>query len=143
MVDFDRIQVLSLQPMSNQKLLAVALDLTRFAPRSARDSLGGYGAVAARTLDKCRAELAGRAGSYHYNCPLDQVFFRFTGIDPEEFKEFVATGVSDEEVARWIEEKSKVRDAKRVLTWSRRFHLNPLLRLLDFDDWLHARYNRP
>jgi hypothetical protein len=59
MVDFDRIQVLSLRPMSNQKLLAVALDLTRFAPRSARASLGGYGAVAARTLDKCRAELAG------------------------------------------------------------------------------------
>ena len=100
MVDFDRIQVLSLQPMSNQKLLAVALDLTRFAPRSARASLGGYGAVAARTLDKCRAELAGRAGSYHYNCPLDQVFFRFNGIDPEEFKEFVATGVSGEVVAR-------------------------------------------
>jgi Domain of unknown function (DUF5069) len=54
--------------------------------------------------------------SYHYNCPLDQVFFRFIGIDPEELKEFVAIGVSDEEVARWIEEKSKVQDAKRVLT---------------------------
>jgi hypothetical protein len=50
---------------------------------------------------------------------LTKVFFHFTGIDPEEFKEFVATGVSDEAVARWIEEKSKVRDAKRVLTWSR------------------------
>ena len=70
------------------------------------------------------------------------MFFRFTRIDPEEFKEFVATGVRDEEVARWIEEKSKVRNAKRVLSRSRRFHLNPLLRLLDFDDWLSRALQR-
>jgi Domain of unknown function (DUF5069) len=53
--------------------------------------------MAARTLDKCRADLADRAGSYHYNCPLDRALFNFTGIDAEEFKDFVATGAGDEE----------------------------------------------
>jgi Domain of unknown function (DUF5069) len=53
--------------------------------------LGAY-LMAARTLDKCRADLADRAGSYHYSCPLDRVFFNFTGINAEEFKDFVATG---------------------------------------------------
>src|SRR5271165_2631561 len=81
--------------MVNERIQALAPDLTRVAPRSARAPLGPYRAIAARALDKCRAELAGRAGSYHYNCPLDCAFFDFTGIDAAEFKQFVATGASD------------------------------------------------
>ncbi|MGE9291624.1 MAG: DUF5069 domain-containing protein, partial [Puniceicoccales bacterium] len=75
-----------------------ALDLTKEFPRSPRATLGGY-VVAARTLDKCRALVAGTAGEYHFNCPLDQVFFGFTGIDADQFKEFVATGADDQAVA--------------------------------------------
>jgi len=66
-----RIQRLS-ELMANQKLLALALDLTRRAPRGVLAPLGVYGAVVARMVDKCRAELAGTPGSYHYNCPLDR-----------------------------------------------------------------------
>ena len=120
---------------------ALAPDLRRVAPRSARAPLGPYGVIAARALDKCRAELAGRAGSYHYNCALDRAFFDFTGVDAGEFKQFVATGASDEEVIRWIAEKSRVYDSRRVAVWSRWFRLNPLNWLLDFDDWLHVRRN--
>jgi hypothetical protein len=127
--------------MANERILALAPDLTRVAPRSARAPLGSYGVIAARALDKCRAELAGRAGSYHYNCSLDRAFFDFTGIDALEFKQFVATGASDEEVARWIAEKSRVHDSGQVALWSRWFRLNPLNWLLDFDDWLHVRRN--
>jgi hypothetical protein len=128
--------------MSKPKLLALAPDLTRQAPRSALAPLGVYGAIAARMVDKCRAELVGKSGSYNFNCPLDRVFFRFTEIDAEEFQRFVATGAGDDEVARWIEKNSKVQDLNRVRSWSRRFQFNPIVRILDVDDWVHNRRNR-
>jgi len=43
-----------------------AKDLTKEYPRSPRETLAGY-LIAARTLDKCRAVLAGTAGEYHFN----------------------------------------------------------------------------
>jgi Domain of unknown function (DUF5069) len=128
-----------LSPMADEKLLQLAPDLTRVAPRSPRTPLGAYGVLAARMLDKCRAELAGKGGDYHFNCPMDQVFFRFTKIDPQKFKEFVASGASDEEVARWIELNSKVQDPGKIATWARLFRLNPFTLLLDPDDWIHTR----
>ena len=127
--------------MVNEQLQALAPDLTRFAPRSARAPLGPHRVIAARALDKCRAELADRAGSYHYNCPLDRVFFDFTGIDAAEFKQFVATGATDQEVIGWIAEKSRVHDSRRIALWSLWFRFNPLNWVLDFDDWLHVRRN--
>jgi hypothetical protein len=99
--------------------------------------------MAARTLDKCRADLAGRLGSYHYNCPLDRVLFNFTGINAKEFKDLVATGAGDEEVAQWIEQKSQIRDPDRVAEWNRKFRMNPVIWLMEFDDWLHTRRNAP
>jgi hypothetical protein len=125
--------------MANETLLQLARDLRTMAPRSPRAPLGVYGVLAARMLDKCRAELAGKAGDYHFNCPMDQVFFRFTKLDPSELKEFVATGASDEEVALWIERNSKVQDPAKIANWARLFRLNPLTLLLDLDDWIHTR----
>jgi|SRR6478672_4043438 hypothetical protein len=127
--------------MINERIQALARDLSRVAPRSARAPLGPYRVIAARAVDKCRAELAGRAGSYHYNCPLDREFFDFTGISAAEFKQFVATGASDEEIVGWIAEKSRVHDSRKVARWGQWFQLNPLSWLLDFDDWLHVRRN--
>ena len=46
-------------------------------PRSPRETLGGY-VIAARTLDKCRASLAGTLGEYKFDCPLDNFLFGFT-----------------------------------------------------------------
>jgi len=128
--------------MVNKRIQALAPDLTLVAPRSARTALGPYRAIAARAVDKCRAELAGRAGSYHYNCSLDRAFFEFTGIDAGEFKQFVGTGASDEEIVGWIAEKSRVHDFRRVALWGQWVRLNPLNLLLDFDDWLHVRRKR-
>ena len=127
--------------MQNEKVSALAPDLTKTSPRSPRAPLGIYEVLAARALDKCRAELAGTPGSYHFNCPLDRIFFRFTQIDSEQFKNFVATGATDTEVAAWIEQKSKVQDKATIAAWSRRFRLNPFNLLLDLDDWLHRRRN--
>jgi Domain of unknown function (DUF5069) len=93
---------------------ALAKDLTKNYPRSPRETLAGY-VIAAPTLDKCRATLAGTAGEYHFDCPLDNFFFAFSGISAEDFKKFVATGASDEEVANWIEETAKKRQRIEVI----------------------------
>src|SRR5882724_8082279 len=44
--------------------------LTKEAPRSPRIRVGGY-AILGRTIDKCRALVAGNIGEYHFDCPLD------------------------------------------------------------------------
>ncbi len=76
-------------------------DLTQRPPRSARARLGGY-ALLPRMLDKCRAELAGQNGEYHFACPLDQHLLGFLGLDPEALKAEVATGKGDGEILAWI-----------------------------------------
>ena len=93
------------------------MDLTKEFPRSPRATLGGY-VVAARTLDKCRAVIAGTNGEYHYDCPLDQNFFDFTGIDSDDFKEFVATGADDEGVANWIKESAVEHTNEEIVQWN-------------------------
>jgi hypothetical protein len=125
--------------MVNERVTALAPDLTKTSPRSPRAPLGNYKIIAARALDKCRAELAGSSGPYHFNCPLDRVFFRFSGIDAGQFKSFVATGASDQEVADWIAKESKVQDKTKIATWALLFRLNPVTLVLDLDDWFHRR----
>jgi len=95
----------------------LALDLSQTPPRSPRVSLGGY-VVAARTLDKCRAELNDSLDEYHFDCPLDNLFFDFTGITADAFRDFVKTGASDTEVGDWIKENSKVPDPLEVIQWN-------------------------
>lgn len=94
-----------------------SLDLTKTFPRSPRATLGGY-VHAGRMLDKCRAEIAGTAGEYHFNCPLDRYFFDFTGIDIDAFKAFVATGADDVAVAAWINDHSKIKDSGQIVVWN-------------------------
>lgn len=111
--------------MSNQNLKLLAKDLTKDYPRSPREMLACY-VIAARTLDKCRAVLAGTAGEYHFNCPLDNQFLGFTGIGAEQFKAFVATGAPDAEVAAWIEQHSKVKDRAEIIAWNNKLrHTRP------------------
>jgi len=97
-----------------------APDLSKEFPRSPREKLGDY-IIAGRTLDKCRAAIAGTLGEYHFDCPLDNVFFDFTGISAEAFKSYVATGASDEEVAQWIAENSKVKERREIIQWNNEY----------------------
>lgn len=94
-----------------------APDLTKEFPRSPRETLAGY-VIAARTLDKCRAAIAGTLGEYHFDCPLDNQFLQFTGISAADFREFVATGASDDEVAAWITEKSQIKGTRGIVEWN-------------------------
>lgn len=95
------------------------IDLTQRPPRSPRVRLGGY-VILPRLIDKCRATLAGKNGEYHYDCPIDQRFFYFAGIDPEELKAKVAEGLGDGELLNWITENSKKRPEEwEIANWSR------------------------
>lgn len=92
--------------MQNENLEAVqklAVDLRTEEPRSPNEELGGY-KLAARALDKCRARLVGWNGEFQFNCPMDQQFFRSSGIAADEFRAFVASGADDRAVAGWIKE---------------------------------------
>ena len=98
--------------------LSHAPDLSRRAPRSMRVRLGGY-AILPRVLDKCRAAIAGTLGEYKYNCPLDQNFLSFVGIDAEALKAEVAKGGGDGDVLAWIESHAThKRSPWEVQQWS-------------------------
>lgn len=103
-----------------QKVRRLAIDLRNGYPRSPREKLGGY-VIAARCADKCRAFLSDMNGEYNYwPCSLASQWFEFTGITPDQFKDVVATGATDEELARWIGEHSKIADPDEVLKWNNR-----------------------
>src|SRR5216110_1335101 len=76
-------------------------DLTKEAPRSPRVRVGGY-AILGRTLDKCRALVAGNIGEYHFNCPLDNMLFGFKGVKGEDFKAQIEQGAGDQEMIDWL-----------------------------------------
>ena len=86
-------------------------------PRSPRETLGGS-VIAARTLDKCRASIAGKLGEYKFDCPLDNFFFGFTEITADSFREFVSTGADDESVAEWIETNARPRERRNIIQWN-------------------------
>jgi hypothetical protein len=95
-----------------------APDLTQRPPRSPRVRLGGY-VLLPRMLDKCRALLAGKNGEYNYDCPMDQHFFEFAGIEAEALKAQVASGKSDSEILEWITLNSKTKLSPSVIAaWS-------------------------
>jgi hypothetical protein len=95
-----------------------APDLTQRPPRSPRVRLDGF-VILPRMLDKGRATIMGKAGEYHFNCPLDQQFLSFAGIDPLQLKKQLARDKSDGEMLDWIEAHAKIkRSAIEIAAWS-------------------------
>lgn len=92
--------------MTTQNQNIPAPDLTKRPPRSPRLRLGGY-VLLPRMLDKGRAEIAGKIGEYKYNCPLDQRFLEFVGVDPAALRVQLAAGKGDGEILAWINETAK------------------------------------
>ena len=93
-------------------------NLTQRPPRSPRVRLGGF-AILPRMLDKGRATVAGKNGEYHYDCPMDQRFLAFVGIDAEKLKKQLATGKGDGEILEWILKNAKhQRTEAEIKAWS-------------------------
>ena len=105
------------EDLEKVKLLAPDLRDGKDFPRSPRVTLGGY-VLAARALDKCRAVLVGWQGEYHSNCPLDQRWLKFAEINYDQYKSFVATGATDEDVSAWIGEHAKKRSRADIVIWN-------------------------
>ena len=91
-------------------------DLTQRPPRSPRLKLGGY-VILPRMLDKGRAEVSGKAGEYHFACPLDQRFLSFTGLQASDILDLLKAGKSDTEVVAWIREHTKLTEPE-IMLWS-------------------------
>jgi hypothetical protein len=104
--------------MNKERLQSLARDLRKTPPRSPRETLGGF-LIGARMLDKARADLLGIHGEYNYfPCGLGAYFWKFTGLDAQEFKEFVATGATDAEVDGWIRQHAVVKDKAAITRWN-------------------------
>jgi hypothetical protein len=94
------------------------MDLTTRPPRSPRTRLGGY-VILPRMLDKGRAQLAGKNGEYHYNCPLDHHFIKFTGIDPDALLAELKAGKGDGEILEWVKAHANPKPTElQVHAWS-------------------------
>ena len=92
-------------------------DLTRQAPHSPRERVAGF-AIASRTVDKCRASLAGKLGEYHYDCPLDNKLFSFKGINGAQFKAAVQAALNYEDVGTWLQANGTKKTPLEIKTWS-------------------------
>ena len=102
---------------TNDNVKKLAPDLTKGFPSSPHAMVAGY-VLAKRALDKCRAELAGTAGEYHFDCPLDNMFLGFAGLKGADLKEFVATGADDVAVAQWVEKNATKRERIEIIKWN-------------------------
>ena len=91
-------------------------DLTKEAPRSPRLRVGGY-AILGRTIDKCRALIAGNIGEYHFDCPLDNMLFGFKGVKGEDFKAQIENGAGDEQMVDWLNRSGQPKTPDEIKRW--------------------------
>lgn len=95
-----------------------APDLTRHPPRSPRTQLGGF-VHFPRLIDKARATVAGTNGDFHFDCPMDQRFWSFTGIKPAPFLKQVKAGKTDSELLAYVQANmSPQRTPSEIKAWS-------------------------
>ena len=101
----------------------IGKDLTKESPRSPRTRIGGY-AILGRTIDKCRALVAGNIGEYHFDCPLDNMLFGFKGIKGADFKAQIENGASDQQMAEWIDGNGESKTPDEIRRWSEEMEAN-------------------
>ncbi len=93
-------------------------DLTKRPPRSPRVRLGGY-VILPRMLDKGRALVAGKNGEYNFNCPVDNRFLEFVGLEAEPIKQLLVEGKGDLEILEWIQANApKKHSPDEIEAWS-------------------------
>src|SRR5437763_10858417 len=101
----------------NMKKKITGKDLTKEAPRSPRIRVGGY-AILGRTIDKCRALVAGNIGEYHFDCPLDNMVFGFKGVKGDYFKAQIEQGASDQEMVEWLNQNGEKKTPEEIERWA-------------------------
>ena len=109
-------------------------DLTREAPRSPRIRIGGY-AILGRTIDKCRALVAGNIGEYHFDCPLDNMLFGFKGVKGPDFKAQIENGASDQQMAEWLDRNGEQKTPEEIKRWSDEVEVSSLYNVPEKRDY--------
>ncbi len=95
-----------------------APNLTLHPPRSPRTRLGGYVHLP-RLIDKARAVVAGTNGDFHYNCPIDQRFLTYTGLNPDALFAEIKAGKSDSEILAYVNaHATPARHPAEIAAWS-------------------------
>jgi hypothetical protein len=102
-------------------------NLAKQAPHSPRERVAGF-AIASRTVDKCRASLAGTLGEYHYDCPLDNMLFTFKGITGDQFKTAVQAAKNYEDVGAWLQAHGTTKTPVEIKTWSDEMEAGSLMK---------------
>lgn len=92
-------------------------DLTHEPPRRPHQRLGDY-VILARTIDKGRAFLNGKAGEYHFDCPLDNMLFGFKGVKGDALKQQLQGGATDEQVLAWLNANGAKKTPAEIRAWS-------------------------
>ena len=124
-----------------QKAKVSGKDLTKEAPRSPHERLGGF-VILVRTIDKCRATISGTVGEYHFDCPLDNVLFKFKNIKGAEFKKFVETGASDAEILEWVKKNGTLKTEAEITAWSKMAEAENYAGKPDSKRWLEGENKR-
>ena len=109
-------------------------DLTKEAARSPRIRVGGY-AILGRTIDKCRALVAGNIGEYHFDCPLDNMLFGFKGVKAEDFKAQIEQGASDQRMIEWLNQNGEKKTPEQINRWNEKVEASSLYDDLDKHDY--------
>jgi len=112
----------------------IGKDLTKESPRSPRIRVGGY-AILGRTIDKCRALVAGKIGEYHFDCPLDNTLFGFKAVKGVDFKAQIENGASDQQMAEWLDQAGEKKTPDEIRRWSDEVTAASLYNDLEKRDW--------
>jgi hypothetical protein len=97
-----------------------AKDLTKVAPRSPYELLGGF-AILARAIDKGRADIVGTNGEYNFDCPVDNMLLSFKGIKGSDFREYLKEGHTDSDVVEWFKKNGIQKTDEEISKWSNSF----------------------
>jgi len=116
-------------------------DLKKEAPRSPRIRVGGY-AILGRTIDKCRALVAGNIGEYHFDCPLDNMLFGFKVVEGDDFKAQIEQGASDQDMVEWLNQSGEKKTPAQIMRWSEKMEASSLYDNLEKWDFFVEECNK-
>src|SRR5947209_17609729 len=116
-------------------------DLTEQSARSRRIRVGRF-AILGRTIDKCRALVAGEIGEYHFDCPLDNMLFGFKGVQGDDFKAQIEQGASDQEMVEWLNQSGEKKTPAQIMRWSEKMEASSLYDNLERWDFVVEECNK-
>ena len=95
-----------------------AKDLTKEAPASPANRVGGY-VILARLADKARADfMGGKIGEYHTDCPLDHMLLDWKGVPYADIKTQIVGGAEDDALAKFLDGAGTTKSPEEIKAWS-------------------------